>query len=81
LVEARTTDERPSEVSPFVASFTLPTINSYASACKKYSKKAIENMHQVLFKDMYVNAITFEFHLTPDRRLSLMWYVVQISVL
>ncbi len=48
-------------------------IETVHRAARKYSKKAIADVHQALYKQMSVSCITYDFHPTEDGRLGVIW--------
>ncbi|MDX6295883.1 MAG: hypothetical protein QOH50_5053 [Kribbellaceae bacterium] len=50
-------------------------------AAKRYSRKAIGNMHQALHKEMNLHCLTFDFHADEDGKMRLIWYVLAIYAL
>jgi hypothetical protein len=63
----------PSEVRTIDSPIRVPFAQYVARAAQKYSKKAISDVHQALYKQMSVSCITYDFHPTEDGRLGVIW--------
>jgi hypothetical protein len=62
-----------SEVRTIDCHIRVPFAQYVARAARKYSKKAISDVHQALYKQMSVSCITYDFHPTEDGRLGVIW--------
>jgi hypothetical protein len=63
----------PSEVRTIVCPIHVSYTQYVGRAARKYSKKAISDVHQALYKQMSVSCITYDFHPTEDGRLGVIW--------
>lgn len=63
----------PNKVSSISHSIPFTFTPSVHRAARKYSKKAISDVHQALYKQMSVSCITYDFHPTEDGRLGVIW--------